>query len=81
MYDIVYVIVCACICCRLKRIPVDWDDGKDPHFFGQRIPPLYVQIKDILQEYPDGQIFKVQSLVAIASGFYKKLHVQAAEFI
>lgn len=27
--------------------------------FGQRQPPLAVDIKDILERYPDGQIFKV----------------------
>ena len=27
--------------------------------FGQRRPPLYEMIKNILREYPSGQIFKV----------------------
>ena len=27
--------------------------------FGQRRPPLFVTIKQILDKYPDGQIFKV----------------------
>ena len=27
--------------------------------FGQRRPPLYGMIKNILREYPSGQIFKV----------------------
>ena len=27
--------------------------------FGQRIPPIYEILKNILQEYPSGQIFKV----------------------
>ena len=29
------------------------------HTFGQRQPPLYVTIQNILDKYPDGQIFKV----------------------
>ena len=27
--------------------------------FGQKLPPLYKEIEDILKEYPSGQIFKV----------------------
>ena len=30
--------------------------------FGQRRPPLHEMIKDILREYPSGQIFKVSTL-------------------
>ncbi len=30
------------------------------HRFGQRRPPLSVTITGILEEYPDGQIFKVR---------------------
>ena len=30
--------------------------------FGQRRPPLYEMIKNILREYPSGQIFKVSTL-------------------
>ena len=30
--------------------------------FGQRRPPLYGMIKNILREYPSGQIFKVSTL-------------------
>ena len=40
---------------------MDCEDGEDSHSFGQRVPPLYVDIKEVLQEYPDGQIFKVES--------------------
>ena len=29
--------------------------------FGQRHPPLSIYIKGILERYPDGQIFKVNS--------------------
>lgn len=32
--------------------------------FGQRRPPLSVSIKQILDRYPDGQIFKVRYLLA-----------------
>ncbi len=32
------------------------------HCFGQRRPPLSVTITGILEEYPDGQIFKVRIL-------------------
>ena len=35
------------------------DSDDDDAVFGPKNPPLYVTIKDILQEYPDGQIFKV----------------------
>lgn len=38
---------------------MDWDEAEDSHDFGQRVPPLYVEIKEVLQEYPDGQVFKV----------------------
>ena len=41
---------------------MDWEDS---HSFGQRVPPLYVDIKEILQEYPDGQIFKVESQASV----------------
>ena len=37
-------------------IPVDKDDG----YFGQEQVPLTDEIKEILEEYPDGQIFKVR---------------------
>ncbi len=37
-------------------VDVDWEDD---HSFGQKSPPLYVQIKEVLHEYPDGQVFKV----------------------
>ena len=33
--------------------------------FGQRRPPLYEMIKNILREYPSGQIFKVSPLESI----------------
>ena len=36
-------------------IPEDEDDG----YFGQEQVPLTDEIKEILEEYPDGQIFKV----------------------
>ena len=32
--------------------------------FGQKRPPLSVIIEGILEKYPDGQIFKVKSVVA-----------------
>lgn len=32
----------------------------DSHEFNQDVPPLYVHIREVLQEYPDGQIFKVR---------------------
>ena len=35
---------------------MEWEDS---YSFGQKVPPLYVDIKEVLQEYPDGQIFKV----------------------
>lgn len=34
------------------------DGGKD---FGQKRPPLSVTIRQILERYPDGQIFKVKN--------------------
>ena len=30
--------------------------------FGQKRPPLYHLIKNILREYPSGQVFKVRSI-------------------
>ena len=35
-------------------------EGED---FGQESPPLYRYIAKILQEYPSGQIFKVQIII------------------
>ena len=43
---------CLCYC---YYIPEDEDDG----YFGQEQVPLTDEIKEILEEYPDGQIFKV----------------------
>ena len=40
--------------------------------FGQRRPPLYEMIKNILREYPSGQIFKVSPLQSIII----RLHAQ-----
>ena len=37
------------------NISADEDDG----YFGQEQVPLTDEIKEILEEYPDGQIFKV----------------------
>ena len=42
---------------------MDWESSEDSHSFGQRIPPLYVHIKEVLQESPDGQIFKVNCVI------------------
>ena len=39
------------MCCILE----DEDDG----YFGQEQVPLTDEIREILEEYPDGQIFKV----------------------
>ena len=36
---------------------MDWSEEENS--FGQRLPPLYVEIKEVLKEYPDGQVFKV----------------------
>ena len=41
--------------CIMFHIPEDEDDG----YFGQEQVPLTDEIKEILEEYPDGQIFKV----------------------
>jgi len=41
-------------------------DCEDTHSFGQKVPPLYIEIRDVLQEYPDGQIFKVLAVLTIA---------------
>ena len=43
-------------------IPEDEDDG----YFGQEQVPLTDEIKEILEEYPDGQIFKVCKQIANA---------------
>lgn len=45
--------------------------------FGQRRPPLSVTIKQILERYPDGQIFKV---CAIVGGLMKGESVQMLEW-
>ena len=39
----------------ISIIPEDKDGG----YFGQEQVPLTDEIKEILEEYPDGQIFKV----------------------
>ena len=39
----------------------DEDDG----YFGQEQVPLTDEIKEILEEYPDGQIFKVHAYMKI----------------
>ena len=36
--------------------------GNECQSFGQRRPPLYEMIKNILREYPNGQIFKVSGI-------------------
>ena len=41
---------------RLLAMAMDHDKGD---VFGQKRPPLSVTIKQILERYPDGQIFKV----------------------
>ena len=46
---------------------MDWEGSEDSHSFGQKVPPLYIEIRDVLQEYPDGQIFKVQAVLTIKS--------------
>ena len=39
------------------------EDSEDEDYtFGIKPPPLYITIKEILQEYPDGQIFKVRQV-------------------
>ena len=35
------------------------DGEEDGYYFGQEQVPLTDEIKEILEEYPDGQIFKV----------------------
>jgi len=34
-------------------------DEDEEGYFGQESPPLTDEIREILEEYPDGQIFKV----------------------
>ena len=34
-------------------------------YFGQETPPLTDEIKEILEEYPDGQIFKVSEVLYV----------------
>ena len=46
---------------------MDWKADIDSNDFGQRLPPLYVEIKEVLQEYPDGQVFKVRGSCSSAS--------------
>ena len=41
--------------------PANEDDG----YFGQEQVPLTDEIKEILEEYPDGQIFKVCNMKII----------------
>ena len=41
------------------------DLAPDGDRFGQRRPPLYTIIANILQEYPSGQIFKVNLYIII----------------
>ena len=44
-------------------IPEDEDDG----YFGQEQVPLTNEIKEILEEYPDGQIFKVCKQIILST--------------
>ena len=43
--------------------------------FGQRRPPLYEMIKNILREYPSGQIFKVSPLESILMSQYRSIYM------
>ena len=52
---------------------MDWEGSEDSHSFGQKVPPLYIEIRDVLQEYPDGQIFKVQAVLTIKSINHKSI--------
>ena len=45
--------------------------------FGQRRPPLYEMIKNILREYPSGQIFKVSPLDSILMSQYRSIYIHA----
>lgn len=49
--------------------------GQPIHFvgekFGQKSPPLSIIIKQILERYPDGQIFKVSDLIAVGRSLLK----------
>ena len=40
-------------------VVVSVDDDEDDGYFGQEQVPLTDEIREILEEYPDGQIFKV----------------------
>ena len=42
-----------------------WNCVDEDGTFGQEEVPLTVEIKEILEEYPDGQIFKVCSLFSM----------------
>jgi len=39
------------------------EDEDDGYYFGQEQVPLTDEIKEILEEYPDGQIFKVREYI------------------
>jgi len=42
------------------------DDDDDDGYFGQEQVPLSDEIREIMDEYPDGQIFKVQIILQCA---------------
>ena len=48
--------------------------------FGQRRPPLYEVIKNILREYPSGQIFKVSPLESILMSQYRSIYIYMPNF-
>ena len=62
MYSCSYTVqrfVCISVC-------ID-EDG----YFGQQQVPLTDEIKEILEEYPDGQIFKVCSVIIFIDTYHE----------
>ena len=50
------LVLLLCACTNLIYV---WCNIDEDGYFGQEQVPLTDEIKEILEEYPDGQIFKV----------------------
>ena len=58
-YLVVYVYIQLHTCTNLIYV---WCNIDEDGYFGQEQVPLTDEIKEILEEYPDGQIFKVNDI-------------------
>ncbi len=63
------------------RREMDWEETEASHSFGQKVPPLYVEIKEVLQEYPDGQVFKVRIDRYIVAGKLRNFSPAPSDYL